>query len=80
MHLLIPFAASHDENCLAILPSLNLPHLQKLLSRLTAQPLDAGDELSLSPRMNAHWPDHSGCRCKTGKFPGPPGKPKNARI
>ncbi|BCO28109.1 hypothetical protein MIZ03_3005 [Rhodoferax lithotrophicus] len=49
MHLLIPFAASHDENCLAILPSLNLPHLQKLLSRLTAQPLDAGDELSLSP-------------------------------
>ena len=49
MHLLIPFATSHDENCLATLPDLKLPNLQKLLSRLTALPMDAGDELSLSP-------------------------------
>lgn len=49
MHLLIPYAASHAEGCQAALATLKLPNLQKLLSRLTAQPLDAGDELSLSP-------------------------------
>lgn len=49
MHLLIPYAANHTEGCLATLPSLQLPHLQKLVSRLTAQPLDAGDEFTLSP-------------------------------
>jgi hypothetical protein len=49
MHLLIPYAASHADACLATLPTLKLPHLQKLLNRLTALPLDAGDELSLSP-------------------------------
>jgi hypothetical protein len=49
MHLLIPYAASHAEGCQTALAALQLPHLQKLLSRLTAQPLDAGDELSLSP-------------------------------
>jgi len=49
MHLLIPYAASHSEGCQAALASLKLPKLQKLLSRLSAQPLDAGDELSLSP-------------------------------
>jgi len=49
MHLLIPYAASHSEGCLSVLHSLNLPHLQKLLTCLTAQPLDVGDELSWSP-------------------------------
>lgn len=49
MHLLIPYAASHAEGCQTVLPTLQLPNLQKLLSRLTAQPLDVGDELSLSP-------------------------------
>ena len=49
MHLLIPYAASHSEGCQATLASLQLPNLQKLLSRLTAQPLEVGDELSLSP-------------------------------
>lgn len=49
MHLLIPYAASHAEGCQTALANLKLPNLQKLLSRLTAQPLDAGDELSLSP-------------------------------
>lgn len=49
MHLLIPYAASHAEGCQATLASLQLPKLQKLLSYLTAQPLDTGDELSFSP-------------------------------
>ncbi len=49
MHLIIPYAASHSEGCQSVLPSLNLPHLQKLLTCLTAQPLDEGDELSWSP-------------------------------
>ena len=49
MHLLIPYAASHADGCQAILATLQLPHLQKLLSHLTAQPMDAGDEMSLSP-------------------------------
>jgi hypothetical protein len=49
MHLLIPHAASHSEGCQAALATLQLPHLQKLLSRLSPQALDAGDELSWSP-------------------------------
>lgn len=49
MHLLIPFAFSSSEGCASVLPTLKLPNLEKLLSRLTPQPLDAGDEFSLSP-------------------------------
>ncbi|NCN70972.1 MAG: phosphoglycerate mutase [Rhodoferax sp.] len=49
MHLLIPYAASPEEGCQATLPSLQLPHLQKLLTRLSPEPLDAGDAFSLSP-------------------------------
>lgn len=49
MQLLIPFAFCSSEGCAAILRGLKLPHLQKLLARLAREPLDAGDELSLSP-------------------------------
>jgi hypothetical protein len=49
MHLLIPFAFCSSDGCAAALPALKLPQLQKLLARLTPQPLDAGDEFSLSP-------------------------------
>jgi hypothetical protein len=49
MHLLIPYAASHAEGCQAILATLKLPNLQKLLHGLSAQPQDTGDELSWSP-------------------------------
>lgn len=49
MHLIIPYAASHAEGCQSVLAALKLPHLQKLLTVLTAQPLDVGDELSWSP-------------------------------
>ena len=49
MHLLIPFAFCQSDACVAALPTLQLPHLQKLLARLTPAPFDAGDERSLSP-------------------------------
>jgi hypothetical protein len=49
MHLLIPFAFGSSDGASAALPALKLPQLQKLLARLTPQPLDAGDEFSLSP-------------------------------
>jgi len=49
MHLLIPCAASHAAGCRAVLATLKLPNLQKLLHGLTAQPQDTGDELSWSP-------------------------------
>ena len=49
MHLIIPYAASHSESCQNVVPSLKLPHLQKLLMVLTAQPPDQADELSWSP-------------------------------
>lgn len=49
MHLLIPFAFGSSEGCARVLPTLQLPHLQKLLARLTPEAPDAGDEHSLSP-------------------------------
>lgn len=49
MHLLIPFAFCSSAGCTAALRALKLPHLEKLLARLTPLPLDAGDEFSLSP-------------------------------
>jgi hypothetical protein len=48
MHLLIPFAACSSEGCTAALSNLQLPHLEKLLARLTPEPLDVGDEFTLS--------------------------------
>jgi hypothetical protein len=49
MHLLIPFAFCSTEGCAPALPALKLPYLEKLLSRLTPEPPDHGDEFSLSP-------------------------------
>ncbi len=49
MHLLIPYAFSSSEGCAAALPTLKLPQLEKLLARLTPEPLDALDNASLSP-------------------------------
>jgi hypothetical protein len=49
MHVLIPFASALSDGCQAALPGLKLPHLGKLLARLTPQALDTGDEHSWSP-------------------------------
>lgn len=46
MHLLIPFASSSSENCRQTLAALKLPNLCRLLTRLSALPMDTGDELS----------------------------------
>lgn len=48
MHLLIPFAFSSSEGCQQTLAPLKLPHLSKLLARLSPLPTDLGDEFSLS--------------------------------
>ncbi|MDD5030932.1 MAG: phosphoglycerate mutase [Rhodoferax sp.] len=49
MHLLIPFAASHSDGAVAALSQLQLPHLQKLLTLLSARSAQMNDALSLSP-------------------------------
>ncbi|MDR3453591.1 MAG: phosphoglycerate mutase [Rhodoferax sp.] len=49
MHLLIPFAASSSPACQQALESLKLPHLEKLLGRLTLTHTDTADESSLTP-------------------------------
>jgi hypothetical protein len=69
MHLLIPYAASHAEGCQAALATLQLPNLQKLLSRLTAQPLDAGNELSMSPPHERALATSLGLATADGQIP-----------
>ncbi|MBA3058459.1 MAG: phosphoglycerate mutase [Gammaproteobacteria bacterium] len=49
MHLLIPFAFCSSEGCRQALAPLKLPNLDKLLRRLTPEPIDQGFEDSLSP-------------------------------
>lgn len=49
MHWMIPFATPDSAGARAILPQLQLPHLQRLLASLVAQPKQGGDALSLSP-------------------------------
>lgn len=49
MHLLIPFASAASEASSHVLRDLSLPHLTRLLSRLSATHLDSGDETTLSP-------------------------------
>lgn len=46
MHLLIPFAVSDDPASRQTLRSLRLPHLTRLLARLTPQPAEAGADSS----------------------------------
>ena len=48
MHLLIPFAHCLTEGCASVLPALKLPQLEKLLTRITPEAPDTGDEFSLS--------------------------------
>jgi hypothetical protein len=49
MHLLIPYAFCRSEGCATALPTLKLAQLEKLLARLTPEPLNTGDAFSLSP-------------------------------
>ncbi|TNF53479.1 MAG: hypothetical protein EP308_09470, partial [Burkholderiales bacterium] len=47
--LLIPCAAASAPACQALLPEMQLPNLQILLSRLSLQAVEEGNEHSLSP-------------------------------
>ncbi|MEO7151765.1 MAG: hypothetical protein ABIX46_08665 [Burkholderiaceae bacterium] len=49
MHLLIPFAADTSEAASHVLRDLSLPHLTRLLARLTPTERDAGEPDTLSP-------------------------------
>lgn len=49
MHLLIPFASALSEAATHVLRDLPLPHLARLLGRLTATARDEASEYSLSP-------------------------------
>lgn len=48
-HLLIPFATSSADGCREALRALALPHLEKLLARLTPTRADTGTDDTLSP-------------------------------
>ena len=49
-HLLIPYAASASPGCQQALQALALPHLDRLLARLSPHPAhsDSGEETSFS--------------------------------
>jgi len=49
MHLVIPFASALSESARHVLRDLPLPNLTRLLTMLTPQPPDSGEETSLSP-------------------------------
>jgi len=49
MHLLIPFAFASSEGCAQSFHQLQLPALQAVLTRLTPQAPNSGDEFSLTP-------------------------------
>lgn len=69
MHLIIPYAASTSEGCQAALPTLQLPHLQKLLARLTPLPPDAGDAHSLTPPHERALAHALGLTAADGQIP-----------
>ena len=49
MHLLIPYASTQSDACQTALAALKLPNLDKLLGRLSPQPLELGELSSWSP-------------------------------
>ena len=49
MHLLVPFASDDSEACRHVLRDLSLPHLARLLARLTAGGRDEAEASSFSP-------------------------------
>lgn len=69
MHLLIPYAASHAEGCQAMLATLQLPNLQKILGHLSPQTLDQGDELSWSPPHERALAKARGLEAPDGQIP-----------
>ena len=68
-HLLIPFAASDSQGCRPALATLRLPHLERLLARLTPTTRDSGPEDSLSPPHERALARHHGLAAADGLIP-----------
>ena len=68
MHLLIPFASGVSPAAAHTLGTLNLPHLSKLLSRLSAGPQAGGDEYSFSTPHEAALASAWGWHGSDGSF------------
>jgi hypothetical protein len=68
-HLLIPFAAARDPDCLQEAGRLRLPQLQRLLERLEPAASDLGDERSLSPPHERVLARESGLAAPDGCIP-----------
>lgn len=67
--LLIPFAATDDENFQAALRALALPHLARLLAHMTPTRRDSGDAASLSPPHERVLAQCLGMAADDGKIP-----------
>ena len=70
-HLLIPYAASAAEGCQQALQGLALPHLDRLLARLSHHPAasTAGEETSFSPPHERALAQALGLPAQDGRIP-----------
>jgi hypothetical protein len=68
-HLLIPLAASASGGCRTALATLRLPHLERLLRRLTPTLRDPGEDTSLSPPHERALARHYGLAVADGQIP-----------
>ena len=69
MHLLIPFASALSDAASHVLRDLSLPHLTRLLGRLTLAQRDDADALTLSPPHERAWAAAQGWRGADGGLP-----------
>ncbi|WP_217283709.1 hypothetical protein [Pseudaquabacterium terrae] len=69
MHLIVPFAAVPSDAGRQALHDLPLPQLERLLARLQPAPVDAGDELALSPPHERALAQALGWPVIDGKLP-----------
>eukprot|EP01041_Mallomonas_annulata_P015463 gene15463-32689_t len=70
-HLLIPYAASASPGCQQAQQGLALPHLDRLLARLSPRPEhnDTGEETSLSAPHERALARALGLRAEDGRIP-----------
>ena len=70
-HLLIPGAASASEGCQQALQNLALPHLDRLLARLSPHPAgsDSGEETSFTPPHERALARALGLPAEDGRIP-----------
>ncbi|MCW5320284.1 phosphoglycerate mutase [Verminephrobacter aporrectodeae subsp. tuberculatae] len=68
-HLIIAYAAGASEACHKTLQGLALPHLQRLLARLTMQPAVSGAQTSYSTPHERALAQALGLPCADGRIP-----------